>query len=89
MVGRAIYWHCFLLKGVSGKFILLFKYVFSQSKFRPYGNLPPEVNTRGVRQGCSLSPFLFNFVIGTIAEIAVLSYEYSDVGIFSDRKLSD
>ncbi|KER28264.1 hypothetical protein T265_04866 [Opisthorchis viverrini] len=51
------------------KFVNIIRSLYSQSSGRVgvYGELPKSFRTQsGVRQGCPLSPFLFNFVIDEI-----------------------
>ncbi|KER19410.1 hypothetical protein T265_15549, partial [Opisthorchis viverrini] len=70
-VDRQALWQCLRSKGVPSKFLTLIKalYANSRGRVKVYGKLSPEFTTSsGVRQGCPLSPFLFNFVIDTITE---------------------
>ncbi|KER20190.1 hypothetical protein T265_11208 [Opisthorchis viverrini] len=70
-VDRQALWQCLRSKGVPRKFLTLIKALYANSRGRVqvYGKLSPEFTTSsGVRQGCPLSLFLFNFVIDTIME---------------------
>ncbi|MBM6549358.1 reverse transcriptase family protein, partial [Streptococcus dysgalactiae subsp. equisimilis] len=84
-VDRTVLWRCLSVKGVPEKFISLIQSLYqnSRSRVRAYGELSPEfTTTSGVRQGCPLSPFLFNFVIDMILEIALSSCENSGIQLF-------
>ena len=70
-VDRQALWKCLSVSGVPSKFLNIIKTLYSNSRGRVnvYGNLSPEFTTySGVRQGCPLSPFLFNFVIDVLLE---------------------
>ena len=59
------------LKGIPSKVLSLLKalYTNSRGRLRVYSKLSPEFTTSsGVRQGCHLSPFLFNFVTDLLIE---------------------
>ena len=81
-VDRTCLWHCLSLKGVPQIFINLLKSLYSETRarVRVYGELSPEFTTEsGVRQGCPLSPFLFNFVMDILLETALTSSDHSGV----------
>ncbi|KER31298.1 hypothetical protein T265_02479 [Opisthorchis viverrini] len=68
-VYRQVLWQC-----LWSKLLTLLKVLYANSRGRVevYGKLSPEFTTSsGVRQGCPLSPFLFNFVIDTIMEDSI------------------
>ena len=91
-VDRLALWRCLSLKGVPEKFINIIRslYANSRSRVRAYGNVSPEfTTTSGVRQGCPLSPFLFNFVVDTLLENALSSCEDSGIELLPGGKLSD
>ena len=70
-VDRQTLWQCLSVKGVRSKCLSIFKalYVNPRGRVRVYGQLSPEFSiSGGVRQGCPLSPFLFNFVINLILQ---------------------
>ncbi|KER25219.1 hypothetical protein T265_07261 [Opisthorchis viverrini] len=65
-VDRQALWRCLWSRGVPHKFLNLIKalYANSRGRVKVYGKLSPEFTTSsGVRQGCPLSPFLFNFCL--------------------------
>nr|CAH8860711.1 unnamed protein product [Trichobilharzia regenti] len=81
-VDRKVLWQCLTVKGVPRKYIALIKALYSnsRSRVRAYGELSSElVTTSGVRQGCPLSPFLFNFIIDMLMEVSLT--ERNDLGI--------
>jgi hypothetical protein len=91
-VDRSSLWHCLSLKGVPPNFISIIQSLYSnsRSRVRAYGNFSTEFTTvSGVRQGCPLSPFLFNFVIDTIFDTALSSCDDSGIEFLPGGKLSD
>jgi len=70
-VDRQALWQCLSIKGVPSKFLSILKALYAnpRGRVRVYGQLSPEFSiSSGVRQGCPLSPFLFNFVIDLILQ---------------------
>ena len=91
-VDRQQLWQCLAIKGVPSKFLSLIKALYADScgRVRVYGKLSPEFTTSsGVRQGCPLSPFLFNFVIDMLLEISLPASETSGVEMLPGRSLAD
>lgn len=91
-VDRDVLWRCLSLKGVPQKFITLLQSLYSNScsRVRAYGELSSEFTTlSGVRQGCPISPFLFNFVIDLLMETALSGCENSGIDVLPSRPLSD
>jgi hypothetical protein len=91
-VDRAALWKCLTIKGVPPKVIRLLKtlYANSRGRVRVYGKLSPEFNTSsGVRQGCPLSPFLFNFVIDMIMEHSLPASNTCGVELLPGCSLTD
>ena len=65
-------------------------YTNSRGRVRVYGQLSPEFTTSsGVRQGCPLSPFLFNFVIDLLIESSLPAYNTCGVEILPGCPLID
>ena len=96
-VDRNTLWYCLSQKGVPIKFVNLLKSFYSQSRgcVRVYDSLSPEFTTKsGVRQGCPIFPFLFNFVIDSLLESTFSLSPHSGVellpgGTFFDLKYAD
>ncbi|CAH8485715.1 unnamed protein product [Schistosoma margrebowiei] len=91
-VDREILWQCLSLKGVPQKYINLIKALYSNttSRVRAYGELSSSFATSsGVRQGCLLSPFLFNFIIDLLMEITFSSTEFSGIDLLPGGPLID
>jgi hypothetical protein len=91
-VSRKALWNCLLKNGVPPKYVNLLKELYSnsESRVRVYGKLTsPFVTSSGVRQGCPISPFLFNFVIDDIMKSALKdSYDFG-VELLPGSKLTD
>ena len=91
-VDREVLWQCLSLKGVPQKYINLVKALYSNttSRVRAYGELSYDFTTSsGVRQGCPLSPFLFNFIIDLLLEITLSSTEFSGIDLLPGGSLID
>ncbi|KER32658.1 hypothetical protein T265_01342 [Opisthorchis viverrini] len=91
-VDRQALWQCLWSKGVPHKFLTLIKALYANSRGRVhvYGKLSPEFTTSsGVRQGCPLSPFLFNFVIDTIMEDSLPASNARGVEVVHGPSLTD
>ena len=83
---------CLAMKGVPPKFLQLVKalYVNTRGRVRAYGKLSSEfTTTSGVRQGCPLSPFLFNFVIDVILEMSIPTSDAEGVELLPGCPLID
>ncbi|KER22108.1 hypothetical protein T265_09726 [Opisthorchis viverrini] len=91
-VDRQALWQCLWCKGVPHKFLTLIKalYANSSGRVKVYGKLSPESTTsNGVRHGCPLSPFLFNFVIDTIMEDSLPASNARGVEVLPGPPLTD
>ncbi|CAH8470968.1 unnamed protein product [Schistosoma haematobium] len=91
-VDREILWQCLSLKIVPQKYINLVNALYSNttSRVRAYGGLSSTFATSsGVRQGCPLSPFLFNFIIDLLMEITFSSTEFSGIDLLPGGPLID
>ncbi|CAH8455988.1 unnamed protein product [Schistosoma bovis] len=83
-VDREVLCQCLLLKSVPQKYINLVKALYSNttSRIRAYGKLSFDFSTSSVvRQGCPLSQFLFNFIIGILMEITFPSTEFLGIDL--------
>nr|CAX82417.1 Retrovirus-related Pol polyprotein [Schistosoma japonicum] len=83
---------CLSLKGVPEKYINLRQDLYSNTtcRVRAYGRLSSElITSSGVRQGCLLSPFLFNFIIDILLELTLSSSGFSGVDLLPGDKLVD
>ena len=81
-----------LHRGVPNKYVNIIQALYAKTYgcVRAYGELSKEFTTRsGVRQGCPLSPFLFNFVMDEIMEDCLRHTSSSGVDILPGDKLSD
>ncbi|KAK4468373.1 hypothetical protein MN116_000167 [Schistosoma mekongi] len=91
-VDREVLWQCLSLKGVPQKYINLIKALYSVTtgRVRAYGELSRETSSSsGVRQGCPLSPFLFNFIIDVLLEISLTSFKSSGISLLPGGSLVD
>ena len=91
-VDRQALWRCLSIKGVPSKYLNLLKALYNNSRGRVkvYGELSPEFTTySGVRQGCPLSPFLFNFVIDLILELSLSVTDTCGVELLPGSRLTD
>ncbi|CAH8657151.1 unnamed protein product [Dicrocoelium dendriticum] len=73
-VDRTVLWQCLLRNGVPEKFVCILRALYSltSGRVRAYGMLSPTfVVSSGVRQGCPISPFLFNFAIEDVLRNAL------------------
>ena len=91
-VDRTALFKTLLHHGVPTKYVNLIRsiYSYTSGKIRAYGELSDEVMTRsGVRQGCPLSPFLFNFVMDEIMKDCLRYTGETGVDLSSGVKLCD
>ncbi|CAH8430565.1 unnamed protein product [Schistosoma mattheei] len=91
-IDREVLWQCLSLKGVPKKYINLIKALYSNTtgRVRAYGELSSElITSSGVRQGCPLSPFLFNFVVDVLLEITLSSSKFTGVELLPGGSLVD
>ncbi|KAH9590700.1 Zinc finger protein aebp2, variant 2 [Schistosoma haematobium] len=89
---RTVLWDCLLKKGVPKKFINILKalYTNTSGRVRAYNYLPPLFHSSGgVRQGCTISPFLFNFAIDDIVETALMNVSNGGADLLSGERLLD
>ncbi|CAH8669284.1 unnamed protein product [Schistosoma haematobium] len=91
-VDREVLWQCLLLKGVPKKYINLVKALYSNTtgRVRAYGELSSGlITSSGVRQGCPLTLFLFNFAIDVLLEITLSSFKFPRVELLPGDSLVD
>ena len=89
---RTVLWDCLLKKGVPEKFINILKalYTNTSGRVRAYNHLSPLFHSSsGVRQGCPISPFLFNFAIDDILETALMDVSNGGVDLLPGERLLD
>ena len=91
-VSRNALWECLWRNGVPSKYISLLKalYINSESRVRVYGKMStPFITSSGVRQGCPISPFLFNFVIDDILKEALKDINNMGVDLLPGPNITD
>ena len=91
-VDRKALFETLLRKGVPLKYVNILRSLYAQSvgNVRAYNELSETFYTNsGVRQGCTASPFLFNFVIDVIMESALEGLDDVGIDIGEGRKLAD
>jgi hypothetical protein len=91
-VDRSTLWACLLRNGVPEKYVSVLKSLYYQTsgRVRVYGKLsPPFAFSSGVRQGCPISPFLFNFVMDSILEDALSSISDKGVELLPGSRVAD
>ncbi|CAH8442995.1 unnamed protein product [Dicrocoelium dendriticum] len=91
-VGRCALWNCLLRKGVPEKYVNIIQALYARStgRMRAYGKLSPPFNiSSGVRQGCPLSPFLYNFAIDEVMEIAFTGHDLEGVELLPGERRLD
>ncbi|MGL5231889.1 MAG: reverse transcriptase domain-containing protein, partial [Fusobacteriaceae bacterium] len=91
-VSRMALWDCLKRNGVPIKYVNLMKSLYSnsESRVRVYGKVSESFKTSsGVRQGCPISPFLFNFIMDDIMKIALRSTDDVGVELLPGPKITD
>ena len=91
-IDRGALWNCLISNGVPEKYVSILKVVYSQTsgKVRAYGEFSPAFKvTSGVRQGCPISPFLFNFAIDDILHKALLNVTNCGVDLLPGNRAVD
>ena len=79
-------------KGVPGKFVRIISSLYRSTtgRVRVYGKLSKSFSiTSGMRQGCPLSPFLFNFIIDEILDHTIGGSNCSGVHLTTEGNLVD
>lgn len=91
-VDREALWNCLLLNGVPSKFVRIMKalYTNTSARVRVYNTLSDNFSIKsGVRQGCPISPFLFNFVIDDVIAKALVNSQSGGVELLPGSRVSD
>ncbi|KER26552.1 hypothetical protein T265_06196 [Opisthorchis viverrini] len=91
-VDRSVLFEMLAHQGMPRKFVNIMRSLYSQTsgRVRVYGELSKSFRTQsGVRQGCPLSPFLFNFVIDEIMRRTLEGLQNPGVQIASEENLVD
>jgi hypothetical protein len=91
-LNRAATWHCLRSHGVPEKYVVLLESLYSHTlgRVRAYGKLsPPFAISSGVRQGCPISPFLFNFVMDDILQQTLCGRDAGGVELLPGNKITD
>ncbi|CAH8450567.1 unnamed protein product [Schistosoma margrebowiei] len=89
---RKVVWQCLSLKGVPKKYINPIQTLYSNTTglVKAYGELSSElITSSGVRQGCPLSPFLFNFVVDVLLEMTLFLSKFPGVELLPGGSLVD
>ena len=91
-VDRNALFSTLLCKGVPLKYVNVLRalYAHTSGRVRVYGRLSPNFATAsGVRQGCPISPFLFNFVIDVLMETCIKAAPTAGVHVLPGSKVLD
>jgi hypothetical protein len=91
-VDRSVLLNTLVQHGMPQKFVNIIRSLYSQTRgcVRVYGELSKSFSTNsGVRQGCPLSPFLFNFVIDEIMKRTLEGLQNPGVQIAAGENLVD
>ncbi|MBM6549315.1 reverse transcriptase family protein [Streptococcus dysgalactiae subsp. equisimilis] len=91
-VDRSALWNCLLRNGVPEKYVSILKalYAHTSGRVRAYGQLSPSFAvSSGVRQGCPISPFLFNFAIDDVLHNAISGLSDGGVELLPGNRVTD
>ena len=91
-VDREVLWCCLLRHGVPEKYVSILRalYLHTSGRVRAYGRLSASFSiTSGVRQGCPISPFLFNFAIDDVLRRAFDGLVGSGVELLPGSRVTD
>ena len=91
-VDRDVLFSTLLLKGVPLKYVNILRalYAHTSGRVRVYGELSASFPTvSGVRQGCPISPFLFNFVLDALMEACIEAVPEPGVHVLPGEKVLD
>ncbi|CAI2738759.1 unnamed protein product, partial [Dicrocoelium dendriticum] len=91
-VDRSVLFEILARKGVPTKYVNILRAPYSNTTghVRVYGGLSDSFpSTNGVRQGCSFSPFLFNFVLDSIMECSLAESHHAGVEMLPGERLVD
>ena len=91
-IDRKVLWDCLRRYGVPEKYVSILGALYHQTsgKVRAYGQLSPSFCiTSGVRQGCPISPFLFNFAIDDVLRKAFDGLTGNGVELLPGSRITD
>jgi hypothetical protein len=91
-IDRTTLWNCLTKNGVPNKFVNMLKALYdgTSGNVRVYKQLSASFPiASGVRQGCPISPFLFNFAIDDILGAALSRVENGGVDLLPGRRVQD
>ena len=91
-IDRSALWNCLLRNGVPEKYVTILRELYSHTsgRVRAYGQLSsPFAVSSGVRQGCPISPFLFNFAIDDVLQRALHGLEDGGVELLPGNRVLD
>ena len=91
-VDRSVLFDILALKGMPTKFrnILQALYLHTTGRVRVYNELSDSfTTTSGVRQGCPISPFLFNFIIDAIMDCTLSGLQNVGIEVSPGGRLVD
>ncbi|CAH8584158.1 unnamed protein product [Dicrocoelium dendriticum] len=91
-VDRSVLFEILAQNGVPTKYVNIFRALYSNTtdRVRVYSDLSDRFpTTSGVRQGCPISPFLFNFIVDSIMECSLAESHDVDIEVLHVERLVD
>jgi exonuclease III len=89
---RTALWQCLVRFGMPEKYVNILKALYTQTsgRVRAYGKLSPSFAiSSGVRQGCPISPFLFNFAVDDILNRSLEGLTNAGVELLPGNRVLD